>query len=131
MAALQVEEFIVQRLVRIPFHRLANEIGHLVGILAAGGYSDASRPVVVQVAQFVAQPLQYIRLVIALVVHHDVVSGRDAALTDRLRHQEVIEVVAPGNGMVQHRARIRVFQVVAVDAEHSGVDAFLDDNERY
>lgn len=29
----QVEEFVVQRLVRVPFDRLSDEVGHFVGIL--------------------------------------------------------------------------------------------------
>lgn len=52
---------------------------------------------------------------VRLVVDHNVVSGRDAALPDRLRHQEVIEVVASGDGVIQNGARVRVFQVVTVD----------------
>lgn len=46
----QVEEFVVQRLVRVSFDRLSDEVGHFVGILTAGGDSHTTGPVVVQVA---------------------------------------------------------------------------------
>lgn len=126
----QVEEFVVQRLVGVPFDRLSDEVGHFVGILTASGDSYTSGPVVVQVAKLIAQPLQNVRRMVRLVVHHNVVGWRNATLTDRLRYQEVIEMVATGNGVVQNGARVRIFQVVSIDAEHSGIDTLLDDNKR-
>lgn len=131
MMLLQIEQLIVQRLVRIPFHRLSYEVGHFVRILTASGNSDASWPVVVQVAQLVAQPLQNVRRVVRLIVHHYVMRGRNTALADRLRHQEIIEMVASSDRVVQHRSRIWILQIVSVDSEHSGVDTLLDDYKRY
>lgn len=94
--------------------RVDNGIRFMATNLTAGGNSNASRPVVVQVAQFVAQPLQDIRGQVGLVVYHNVMRGRDAALPDRLRHQEVIEMIPAGDGVIENGAGVRVFQILAI-----------------
>ena len=47
-------------------------------------------PVVVEVAQLVGEPLHVVGLEAAAVVHHVVVSGRDAAHTHSLTHDEEV-----------------------------------------
>lgn len=86
----------------------------MVTDLTAGGNSNTSRPVVVKVAQFVAQSLQDIRRQVGLVVNNNVMSGRDAALPDRLRHQEVIEMAPAGDGVIENGAGIRVLQILTL-----------------
>lgn len=66
-------------------------------VLAGGWHSDGARPIVVQMAHFVRQPLALVGCHTAVVVDDDVVSWGYGTLVDLLRDDQ--EVVPGGENI--------------------------------
>lgn len=59
--------------------------------LTGGWNPDCSRPVVIQMSHLIGQPLEMISLHPNAVMDTDVMSRRDCALSDMLRHNEEVK----------------------------------------
>ena len=58
--------------------------------LTGGGHAHCAGPVVVEMCHLVRESLDDVHLPVAVVMDHDVVSGRDGSLTHVLTHQEEV-----------------------------------------
>lgn len=76
-------------------------VNKLITNLATGGYSNGARPIVIQEAQFVGEPLHDIRWQLDFIVHNDHVGWCHRTLTNTLRHQEEIVQMTTSHGMIQ------------------------------
>ena len=90
LASLQVEELVAQVVVDALVKRLADQEGHLVGVLAGGGHTDGAGPVVVQVSELVRESLHSVRVHSHRVIDHVVMRWGHCALAYRLGHQEEV-----------------------------------------
>lgn len=80
--------------------------------LATSWNTNGSWPIVVEKAQFVAQPLHDVWRQIGVIVNNDHVRGCDGALAHALRHQKEIVHVTPCHRMIENYAWIRILQIV-------------------
>lgn len=81
---LQIKQSIGQLGARRFLDVLPNQGCQFVSVLARRWYSNRSRPIIVQMAQFVAQPLHLVWLKLACIVKNDVMRRVDGTLPDVL-----------------------------------------------
>jgi len=77
----------------------SGQVGKFVGILARGRDCDGSRPVVVEVTQFVGDPLEFVSVQRSNIMDHNEGARTDRPLASSSRNQEkVIPGKEGGNG---------------------------------
>lgn len=86
--------------------------------LTAGRDTYRSWPIVVEEAQFVAQTLNNIRLIVVLILQHQVMHAIGGAKERLLWHQEEIVRIWSGNVFVHYGSGCGELQVSAIDLRH-------------
>ena len=131
MRWLKVVEFIREFRFRLFVQTLSGEVGQLVSVLARSGDSYGTRPIVVQVAEFVSHTLHVVWLQAGGVVYHVVRSRSHRTLAYGLRHYKEVVPLVTSDLVVDYGARRRIGQLLALLREESVVDTLFYDDESH
>ena len=125
ISKLQIEQCVLKLVTWLLVETFSDQECQLVSVLARGGHTNSSWPVVVEMSQLVGQLLDVFWLQSGLVLDN-IVGGRvDSSLPHGLRHQEEVVSLGQGDHVINNSSTWRIAWL-PVHLEEPGVDPLAD-----